>query len=397
MTDRKRNRPHAKTKEGATENGLSSPSRKLYDKRVAKGPVRLGFYREITEILRTARTKAYRASNFLMVEAYWNIGRMIVDEEQSGKRRADYGDGLIDGLSRRLMTEFGKGYNKSNLWCMRQFFVCYPILRAVRGEFAKVSDTACCDIPAHLRPELSWTHYRLLLRVENPGARTWYMNEAADQNWSTRALERQIGSLYYERLLMSRGKRREVKKKAQQKTAEVSASPENFIKDPYVLEFLGISDAHAFRESELEQAIIGKLQAFLLEMGKGFAFVARQQRVSTETKDFFIDLVFYNYLLKCFVLIDLKTGELTHQDIGQMDMYVRLYEDRHKNPGDNPTIGLILCTGKDATVVKYSVLNESKQLFASQYRLVLPTEEELRREIERERDLAVREQEARYG
>ena len=184
---------------------------------------------------------------------------------------------------------------------------------------------------------------------------------------------------------------------ARQKAAEVATAPEDLIKDPYVLEFLGIPDAHAFRESELEQAIIDKLQAFLLELGKGFAFVARQQRIPTETKDFFIDLVFYNYLLKCFVLIDLKAGELTHQDIGQMDMYVRLYEDRHKNPGDNPTVGLILCTDKDATVVKYSVLSESKQLFASQYRLVLPTEEELRREIVRERDLAVREQEERYG
>jgi predicted nuclease of restriction endonuclease-like (RecB) superfamily len=223
------------------------------------------------------------------------------------------------------------------------------------------------------------------------------MNEAADQNWSTRALERQIGSLYYERLLMSRGKRKPVEEEAKQKTAELAAAPEDFIKDPYVLEFLGIPDPHAFRESELEQAIISKLQYFLLELGKGFAFVARQQRISTETKDCFIDLVFYNYLLKCFVLIDLKAGALTHQDIGQMDMYVRLYEDQRKNPGDNPTIGLILCTDKDETVVKYSVLNESSQLFASQYRLVLPTEEELRREIERERDLVIREHMEHYG
>jgi len=212
--------------------GLENPSSVAF--------VRSKFYQEITEILRTARAKAYRASNFLMVEAYWNIGRMIVDEEQSGKKRAGYGEGLIDGLSRRLMAEFGKGYNKSNLWCMRQFFVCYPILRAVRGEFAKISTTSCCDTSAHLRPELSWTHYRMLLRVEKPEARAWYMNEAADQNWSTRALERQIGSLYYERLLMSRGKRAAVMSEAKQKTGEIAAAPEDFIKDPYVLEFLGI-------------------------------------------------------------------------------------------------------------------------------------------------------------
>ena len=273
----------------------------------------------------------------------------------------------------------------------------YPIFHALRGKFITQTNSSSCDEYSLLRSELSWTHYRLLLRVEKPEARTWYMNEAAEQNWSTRALERQIGSLYYERLLMSRGKRGAVEHEAKQKTAALAAAPEDFIKDPYVLEFLGIPDPHAFRESELEQAIIDKLQSFLLELGKGFAFVARQQRISTETKDCFIDLVFYNYLLKCFVLIDLKAGELTHQDIGQMDMYVRLYEDQRKNPGDNPTIGLILCTDKDETVVKYSVLNESSQLFASQYRLVLPTEEELRREIERERDLVVREQSIRYG
>jgi predicted nuclease of restriction endonuclease-like (RecB) superfamily len=300
-------------------------------------------------------------------------------------------------LSSRLSDEFGKGYGKTNLFLMRLFFMRYPIFHALRGKFLTTTESDGCSDSATLRSELSWTHYRLLLRVEKTESRAWYMNEAADQNWSTRALERQIGSLYYERLLMSRGKRGAVEKEAREKTAELAASPEDFIKDPYVLEFLGIPDPHAFRESELEQAIIGKLQSFLLELGKGFAFVARQQRISTETKDCFIDLVFYNYLLKCFVLIDLKAGALTHQDIGQMDMYVRLYEDQRKNPGDNPTIGLILCTDKDETVVKYSVLNESSQIFASQYRLVLPTEEELRREIERERDLVIREQMERYG
>jgi len=243
---------------------------------------------------------------------------------------------------------------------------------------------------------LAWTHYRLLLRVEKPDARAWYLKEAADQNWSTRALERQINSLYYERLLLSRD-RAPVIEEMQAKTAPLAPTPKDFIKDPYVLEFLGIPDAHKFREADLEQAVIEKLQAFMLELGKGFAFVGRQQRISTETKDFFVDLVFYNYILKCFVLVDLKTGELTHQDIGQMDMYVRLFEDTIKSADDNPTVGIILCTEKDHTVVKYSVLNENRQLFASKYMLYLPTEEALREELERERALVVRERQAQYA
>jgi len=222
------------------------------------------------------------------------------------------------------------------------------------------------------------------------------MNEAAEQDWPVRVLERQINSLYYERLKMSRDKK-PVIEEMQEKTAPLAAKPQDFIKDPYVLEFLGLKDNPDFRESDLERAIIGKLQAFMLELGKGFAFVARQQRISTDTKDFFIDLVFYNYILKCFVLVDLKTGELTHQDIGQMDMYVRLYEDKYKSTDDNPTIGIILCTDKDETVVKYSVLKENKQLFASKYKLYLPSEQELIEEIEREKAMIVRERAAVYG
>ena len=333
------------------------------------------FYESIAVVLRTSRAKAYRAVNFTMVEAYWNIGRMIVEEEQLGKERAEYGAFLIQNLAVRLSNEFGRGFSEPSLWNMRQYYQCFPILSA-------------------LRRELTWTHYKSLIRVENEAARAWYLKEAAEQNWSTRALERQINALYYERLLMSRDKA-PVIEEMREKTAP--PAPRDFIKDPYVLEFLGIPDAHPFRESELEQAIIGKLQAFMLELGKGFAFVARQQRISTDTKDFFVDLVFYNYILKCFVLIDLKTGELAHQDIGQMDMYVRLFEDTVKGADDNPTVGIILCTEKDHTVVKYSVLNESRQLFASKYKLYLPTEEELRKELERERALVVREQRARYG
>ncbi len=345
--------------------------------------MRPGFYESIAEILRTARKNAFRAVNLTMVEAYWNVGRRIVEEEQQGKERAEYGKYLIRDLSLRLQKEFGKGFTESNLKYFRMLYLAYP---ADRGR----------SIRHALRDELSWTHYRLLLGVEKPEARQWYMNEAADQNWSTRALERQINSLYYERLLMSRDKA-PVVDEMREKTAPLAPQPEDFIKDPYVLEFLGIPDSHKFRESELEEAIIGKLQAFLLELGKGFSFVARQRRISTETKDFFVDLVFYNYLLKCFVLVDLKTGELTHQDIGQMDMYVRLFEDKVKGPDDNPTVGIILCTEKDRTIVKYSVLKENRRLFAAKYKLCLPTEEELQKELEREREWFIRERAVPYS
>ena len=360
--------------------------------------VREEFYKSIADVLRTARSNAYRAVNFVMVEAYWNVGRMIVEEEQQGKERAGYGKALIRSLSEQLTLDFGKGFGVSNLFAFRQFYLAFPIFRTPCGISAG-GDRVPENQPAirdSLRPELSWSHYRLLIRVEKQEARTWYMKEAADQNWSVRALERQINSLYYERLLASRGKKAVVEE-MQDKTAPLAPTPEDFIKNPYVLEFLGFGDNPDFRESELEQAIVGKLQSFLLELGKGFAFVARQQRISTETRDFFIDLVFYNYILKCFVLVDLKTGELTHQDIGQMDMYVRIYEDTMKGADDNPTVGIIPCTDKDQTVVKYSVLNDSRQLFASKYQLYLPTEEELRKELERERARVVMEQETRYG
>ena len=237
-----------------------------------------------------------------------------------------------------------------------------------------------CDA---LRHELSWTHYRSMLRVEAPAARTWYMNEAADQNWSTRALDRQIGTLYYERLLASRD-RPPVREEAAAKTAELALTPRDIIRDPVLLEFLGLPDTGRLLESKLEDALIGHLQSFLLELGKGFAFVARQERVSTESKDFYLDLVFYNYLLKCFVLFDLKTDELTHQDIGQMDMYVRMHDDLRRGPEDNPTVGIILCARKDKSVVRYSVLHGHEQLFATKYKLVLPSEEELRAELVRE-------------
>jgi len=320
---------------------------------------------EIREIVRAARTKAFQAVNFAMVEAYWLIGKRIVEEEQKGRVRAQYGEQLVGAVSRQLTTEFGRGFSEANVWNFRQFYLTYPS--------EKILYT--------LRRELSWSHYRLIMRVESPRAREYYIREAAAQHWSTRQLERNINSLYYERLLASRRKSPERGKRV----AARSPMPDDHIKDPYILEFLGLPMPPGFTEAQFEEAIITNLQRFLLELGKGFSFVGRQFRITTETKHFFIDLVFYNYVLKCFVVIDLKVGELAHQDIGQMDMYVRLFEERMRSEGDNPTIGLILCTEKDETIVRYSVLKENRQLFASKYRLMLPTEEELRHELERER------------
>jgi predicted nuclease of restriction endonuclease-like (RecB) superfamily len=315
-------------------------------------------------LIRQARAQALRAVDTIQVRTYWQIGRYIVEFEQGGQARADYGKGLLKALAQALTQEFGKGFDASNLRYMRLFYQAFPI----------------CDA---LRYELSWTHYRLLLRVDSEEARTWYMDEAVGQNWSTRVLERQIGTLFYERLLSSKGKQGVLEDTRHQACSD-TGSPRDFVRDPVMLEFLGVFGTGRLLESDLEQALMNKLQQFLLELGKGFAFVARQQRVSTETQDFYIDLVFYNYVLKCFVLIDLKTSHLSHQDIGQMDMYVRLYDDVRRGNGDNPTVGILLCGSKDQSVVRYSVLHENEQLFASKYRLVLPSEEELRRELDRE-------------
>ena len=321
-------------------------------------------YDTINLIIEEAQNTVYQTVNFTMVKAYWNIGKAIIEEEQNGKQRAEYGQEIIKQLSKKLTKKHGKGFNTTNLWNIRQFYTIFQNIHALRGE-------------------LSWTHYRLLLKVENDRAREFYMQESVECNWSTRSLERQINNLYYERTLMSKDTQ-VVKSEADEKTNR--QDPKDIIKDPYVLEFLGLKDNTNFRENELEQAIIDKLHDFLLELGKGFAFVGRQYRLTTETgKHFYADLVFYNYLLKCFLVIDLKTTELTHQDIGQMDMYVRYFEDKIKQENDNPTIGLILCTKKDSTVVKYSLLNENKQIFASKYMTYLPTEQELKKEIERER------------
>ena len=353
-------------------------------------------YSTIRSILDNARSKVYRTVNFVMVQAYWNIGKIIVEEEQKGKDKAKYGSYLIKELSKKLTTDFGKGFSEQSLRNMRQFYNCFSIRSALRSKLEKTKKQHLTHTElvngnnelrakhSALRSELSWTHYKLLIRVENPKAREWYMNEAVDCNWSTRALERQINSFYYERILSSKDKE-PVIREAEEKTAKFK--PENILKDPVVLEFLNLKDRASYRESELEQALIDKLQEFLLELGKGFCFVDRQKRITAENEYFYIDMVFYNYILKCFVLIDLKIGKLTHQDIGQMDMYVRMFEDKYKIKDDNPTIGIILCSEKNEAVVKYSVLKENKQLFSSKYLLYLPTEDELIKELKYEREL----------
>ncbi len=325
------------------------------------------FHTDITLILQNARDKAYSTVNTVMVEAYWLIGQRIVEEEQQGEVRAKYGQRLLENLSITLGKEFGKGFSYANLRNFRQFYLTYPE--------QEICYTVCS--------KLSWSHNRLIMRVNDSKARDYYLSEATQQQWSVRQLQRNINSHYYQRLLSTSSGDND-KQPGYVKSQE---QLQDFIKDPYVLEFLNLPEQGKLKESRLEQAIINELKNFLLEMGKGFSFVARQFRISTETSHFYIDLVFYNYLLKCFVIIDLKTGKLSHQDIGQMDMYVRMFDDLKRGEDDNPTIGIILCDNKDETLVKYSVLKENEQIFASKYKRVLPTEEELIAEIEREKRL----------
>jgi len=323
---------------------------------------------QIAEIVQQARSQVRQSVNQAMVASYWEIGRLIVEHEQQGQIRAAYGTRQLAALSERLTAQFGRGFDERNLRNMRLFFQFFPIRNAVRTE-------------------LSWTHYRVLLRVENPSAREWYLREAVSQNWSSRALERQIGVLYYERLLSSKDKAL-VQAEAAQYTESLAETRKDFLRDPYVLDFLNLNTGR-FLEGDLEQAIMDNLQNFLLELDKGFAFVARQQRVSFADEDFYLDLVFYNYKLKCFLLVDLKLGRLTHQDMGQMDTYVRLYDEQIKGADDNPTIGLVLCSEKSEAVVRYSVLAEQQQLFAAKYLPYLPSEAELKYELEREREHAL--------
>ena len=340
-------------------------------------PVPQDLYQSIRDVLVGARTRARQAVNTTMVQTYWQIGRLIVEDEQGGERRADYGKAVLRDLSRRLQAEFGDGFGQANLRNFRQFYLSFAD--------HEIRYTVCS--------ELSWSHLRMLMRVEAPEARAWYANEAATQGWSVRALDRQIGTLFYERLLGSRdehtaGAESGVRAEANALIArDAPADARDFIRDPYVLEFLGAQPDAGLYEQDLEQGLLNQLQKFLMELGKGFAFVARQKHLRVEGEDSFVDLVFYNYVLKCFVLIDLKVGKLAHQDVGQMDMYVRVFDAQMRSESDNPTLGLILCSERNHAVAKYSLLADQTQLFASKYQLLMPTEDELRAELERDRAL----------
>ena len=328
-------------------------------------------YKEIKSILEQARNKVYKVANNTMVEAYWNIGRVIV-EKQGGSNKAEYGTALIKNLSKKMTKEFGKGFTVANLKNMRQFYLIFQKSYALRSE-------------------LTWTHYRLLMRVENENARNFYIEECIKSNWSTRQLERQITTLFYERLLSSKDKEK-VSKEIYKLEPQIKKA-EDIIKDPYVLEFLGLPENTSFLEKNLEQALIDHLQKFLLELGRGFSFVARQKRITFDGRHFYIDLVFYNYLLKCFVLIDLKVGDLTHQDLGQMQMYVHYFEEEIMNEGDNPPIGIVLCADKSDSIVKYTLSKNETQVFASKYKAYLPSEEELLSEIKKEYNMLKQEEE----
>lgn len=322
---------------------------------------------DIQNIIETSQRQAYRAVDTILSQRNWLIGYRIAEEEIGSLDRADYGANIIKRLSKELTTHYGKGYDRSNLYHYVRFYKSFP----------EIVDTACRQ--SYIR--LSWSHYRVLLQVTDSSARNWYEKEAYEQTWSVRTLQRNINTQYYYRLLQSQQKSA-VEQEMRKKTAPLQNDKLEFIKNPVIAEFLGLSPNTDFSETDLEASIITNLQKFLMELGKGYAFVARQQHIKTEKEDYYIDLVFYNYILKCFVLIDLKTDKITHQDVGQMDMYIRMYDELKKNADDNPTLGIVLCTETDEDIARYSILHGNEQLFASKYKLYLPTEEELRNEIE---------------
>ena len=322
---------------------------------------------DMQSIIDASQRQALQAVNTALVQRNWLIGYRIAEEELNGSERAEYGVSVIKELSKELTKIYGKGFTKTNLYSFYSFYRCFPeIFHAPSGKSIGM---------------LSWTHYRCLIQVKEETAHKWYEKEAYEQTWSARTLQRNIESQYYYRLLASQNPE-PVKKEMQELTAPYQADKLEFIKNPVVAEFLGFSADESFTETQLESSIISNLQKFLMELGKGYAFVARQQHIKTEKEDYFIDLVFYNYILKCFVLIDLKTNRISHQDVGQMDMYIRMYDELKRGEGDNPTLGIVLCTETDEDIARYSVLHGNEQLFASKYKLYLPTEEELRAEIE---------------
>ncbi len=327
---------------------------------------------DIQNIIETSKRQAYHAVDTILSQRNWLIGNRIAEEELKGKDRAEYGASIIKKLSTELTKKYGKGFTKTNLYSFYSFYKCFPeIFHTVCGKSKKI---------------LSWSHYRYLIQVKDSKARSWYEKEAYEQTWSVRTLQRNINTQYYYRILQSQHKEL-VEQEMIEKTAEFQKDKLEFIKNPVIAEFLGLSSNTDFTETDLETRTISNIQKFLMEMGKGYAFVARQQHIKTEKEDYFIDLVFYNYILKCFVLIDLKTGKITHQDVGQMDMYIRMFDELKKGEDDNPTLGIVLCTETDEDIAKYSVLHGNEQLFASKYKLYLPTEEELRKEIEMQKSM----------
>ena len=356
---------------------------------------------DLKTIVSKARSKAFAAVNYSLVERNWRIGKRIVEEEQNGEARAEYGKYIIEVASAALTEEFGKGFSETNIRTFRKFFLIFRNLEIQQTVSAESNlpkqQTLSDNLSSHFQKGqtppaqfklrlLPWSHYERLIRVEDKKAREWYAKEAFEQGWSFRTLNRNINTLYYERLLMST-KKQPVVKEMQDKTKAYQQDKLEYIKSPVVLEFLGLPEDTSLAESKLETAIINNLEKFLMEMGKGYALVARQQHIRTEENDYYIDLVFYNYLIKSFILVDLKVNRITYQDVGQMDMYLQMYDKMKKGPDDNPTIGIILCTETDSDVARYSTLAKNDQMFAAKYKLYLPDKEDLRREIERQKEL----------
>lgn len=356
---------------------------------------------DLRSIVSKARSKAFAAVNYSLVERNWRIGQRIVEQEQNGASRAEYGKHVIEVASAALTEEFGKGFSETNIMNFKKFYLKFKELtipQTLSEEFKKQKQQTQSDESSLLPPKgqtppaqfelrlLPWSHYERLIRVEDKKAREWYTKEAFEQGWSFRTLNRNINTLYYERLLMST-KKQPVVDEMQDKTKAYQQDKLEYIKSPVVLEFLGLPEDTSLAESKLETAIINNLEKFLMEMGKGYALVARQQHIRTEENDYYIDLVFYNYLIKSFILVDLKVNRITYQDVGQMDMYLQMYDKMKKGPDDNPTIGIILCTETDSDVARYSTLAKNDQMFAAKYKLYLPDKEDLRREIERQKEL----------
>ena len=355
------------------------------------------FISDITAIVYTAKQKAYQAADIYQVVSNWLVGRRIVEQEQHGKERAQYGKHIVELASEALTAEFGKGYSVVNIKSFRKFYLTFNNLLigqtvsaqsrndlTIKGQ----SVSAELELAKMLPSNLSWSHYERLMRIKNEDERDWYMREAAEESWSVRTLNRNIGSQYYHRLLQTpESKRGEIVDEMKRLTADYQKDRHKFLRNPVVAEFLGFSQDAAYSETNLESAIIDHLQKFILELGKGFAFVARQQRIKTDMGDYYIDLVFYNYILKCFLLIDLKSSQISYEDVGQMDMYIRMYDELKCSEGDNPTIGLLLCSETSKDLARYSILKDSKQLYAAKYLTYLPTKEELTAEIEHQKEI----------